>query len=139
MQSPLIQRFLISAVVLFSASCSSWSHPVQGGAAGAVLGGGAGAAVGSLITNGNVTNSAWLGAAIGVPVGVAAGYLYDQHLEAQREAERQLVIDRQVQIHETDQMLQRRWMEAKLNHPDDLDEDQARYMFIGPSLGNPYR
>lgn len=126
-------------VVLFSASCSSWSHPAQGGAAGALVGAGTGAAVGSLITNGNVTSSAWLGAAIGVPVGVAAGYLYDQHLEAQREAERQLVIDRQIQIYETDQMLQRRWMEAKLNHPDDLDEDQTRYMFIGPSLGNPYR
>jgi hypothetical protein len=139
MQSPLVKRLLVSAVTFFSVGCSNWSHPAQGGAAGAVLGAGTGAAVGSLIANGNVTSSAWLGAAIGVPVGAAAGYLYDQHLEAQREAERQFVIDRQLQIYETDRMLERRWMDARLSHPDDLDEDQARYMFIGPSLGNPYR
>jgi hypothetical protein len=59
--------------------CASDPHTqagLVGGAGGGVIGAGTGAIIGASITNGAVLESAALGGAIGIPVGVAAGLTY---------------------------------------------------------------
>ena len=54
-------------------------------AQGAGIGAAAGAVLGALTAGGNTGSSAMQGAALGAAVGAAGGYLWNQHLEKQKQ------------------------------------------------------
>jgi hypothetical protein len=70
---------VVSTMALLVSGCAANPHTqagLIGGAGGGLIGAGTGAAIGASISNGAVLESAALGGAIGIPVGVAAGLTY---------------------------------------------------------------
>lgn len=82
-----------SAAVLLSASlvalslggCANMSESQKSTASGAGIGAAAGAVIGALTAGGNTGKSAATGAVAGAAVGALGGYLWNQHLEKQKQ------------------------------------------------------
>lgn len=136
-----IRGVIGACVVAVTCSSCAWTPTlVESGLAGAALGGGTGAAVGSMISNGNVLASAGLGAAIGLPAGLALGSYYMEHLEQQRLVEQRLkVIEQQRELFRNERELERIREQVWVDIPKDLDQDRRNIYFDGETLGSFYR
>ena len=130
-------------VVSASSGCSSFhAAPLAvGTVGGAAAGAGTGAIVGTLIANGDVAASALLGGAIGIPVGLAIGAIYDYNSEpsvqernrAEIEANQEEIFARQ---RELDSLREDLRDETPGENPADSNRE---YHYNGPTLGNYYR
>lgn len=77
-----MHKFLILLIFLFSTACSTQVAPVTKGAVvGGVGGAATGAIVGEIISNGDVANSALLGAGVGTAVGIVGTYAVQEYRE----------------------------------------------------------
>ncbi len=76
----------LAALGAFALSgCADMSQSQQSTAQGAGIGAGAGALIGLLTAGGNKGSSALTGAAAGAAIGAAGGYLWNEHLEKQKQ------------------------------------------------------
>ena len=78
---------LLSAglVALSLGGCANMSESQKSTASGAGIGAAAGAVIGALTAGGNTGKSAATGAVAGAAVGALGGYLWNQHLEKQKQ------------------------------------------------------
>ncbi len=108
---------------------------------GAAAGAGTGALVGTLIANGDVAASALLGGAIGIPVGLALGALYDYHSEPSVQERREIEIRaNQEEIFARQRELDALREELRNDSPGQNPPDAERhYHYNGPTYGNYYR
>jgi outer membrane protein OmpA-like peptidoglycan-associated protein len=74
-----------AAAALALAGCADMNQSQRSTAQGAGIGAAAGAVLGALTAGGNTGSSAMQGAALGAAVGAAGGYLWNQHLEKQKQ------------------------------------------------------
>lgn len=140
-RSAYVARTLFVVAVALS-GCAASSTPVLGGAAlGTAAGAGTGALVGAAISRGDIAASAVLGGAIGLPVGLALGYYWQQQSE---DAKERAVIEEYIRNQEAI-LAQQRELEllqdaAMQDIPaNQLDFDRRERLYTGPSLGNPTR
>lgn len=140
-----MSRSMLSALfctVVLCSGCGYHATPLLvGTAGGAAVGAGTGAIIGSCISGGDVAASALLGGAIGLPVGLAAGMIYD-HYSAQSLTEIKIndiktnqkeILARQREI---DSLREEMQGDLPQGNP---AEDRREYRYLGPALGNPYR
>lgn len=74
-----------SLVALSLGGCANMSESQKSTASGAGIGAAAGAVIGALTAGGNTGKSAATGAVAGAAVGALGGYLWNQHLEKQKQ------------------------------------------------------
>jgi H+/gluconate symporter-like permease len=105
------------------------------------VGAGTGAIIGSVISGGDIGASALLGGAIGLPVGLAAGMIYDYYSEKTiREIKIEDIKNNQREILARQREIDALREEIKSDIPDgNPPTDRQQYRYVGPSLGNPYR
>jgi hypothetical protein len=142
------RRFLyaltISGIAATSLSgCSTFhAEPLAiGTLGGAAAGAGTGALVGTLIANGDVAASALLGGAVGIPVGLALGALYDYHSEPSVQERKEVEIRaNQDEIFARQRELDALREEMRNDSPGQNPPDGERhYHYNGPTYGNYYR
>ena len=75
----------VAAAALALSGCADMNQSQRSTAQGAGIGAAAGAVLGALTAGGNTGSSAMQGAALGAAVGAAGGYLWNQHLEKQKQ------------------------------------------------------
>lgn len=139
-------RYVICALLLLFSGCAFNEHdPVHGAAAGGLalgtVGAGTGALIGAAISNGDIAASALLGAAVAVPIGIAAGAYY---VSSQNERELELLnmeigTNRDAIIANEKEILELRQSitdESFEIHP---NEELGEHLFTSPSIGNYYR
>ena len=78
-----IAAVAVAAVML--GGCADMNQSQRSTAQGAGIGAAAGAVLGALTAGGNTGSSAMQGAALGAAVGAAGGYLWNRHLEEQKQ------------------------------------------------------
>ena len=140
MSRTVFSAFFCTAV-LFT-GCGYHAAPLAvGSVGGAAVGAGTGAIVGSVISGGDIAASALLGTAIGVPVGLAAGMIYDYYSEETiREGKSEDIKNNQREILARQREIDALREEIKSDIPDGhTPSDRQEYRYMGPSLGNPYR
>ena len=83
----MLQRSLAAAAALslVLGGCANMSQSQTATAQGAGIGAAAGAVIGALTAGGDTGGSAMQGAALGAAVGAAGGYLWNRHLEQQKQ------------------------------------------------------
>ena len=132
---------IIGAAVLLG-GCGFHTEPlVAGGVGGAAAGAGTGALVGALISNGDVAASALLGGAIGLPVGIAVGALYDYNSEesvrerkmAEIQANHREIFARQREI---DALREQIRNDGPTGNP---SQELRGQQYDGPTIGDVYR
>lgn len=143
-----VARALVLTLCLGLASaplsgCSSFhAAPLAiGTAGGAAAGAGTGALIGAVIANGDVAASALLGGAVGIPVGLALGALYDYNSEqsvserkqAEMESNQKEIFSRQRELEMLREQLRN---DAPGYRPAD---SQRHYHYNGGTYGNYYR
>ncbi|MDD4888265.1 MAG: OmpA family protein [Thiomonas sp.] len=74
-----------SLIALSLGGCANMSESQKSTASGAGIGAAAGAVIGALTAGGNTGKSAATGAVAGAAVGALGGYLWNQHLEKQKQ------------------------------------------------------
>lgn len=140
----LLHVVMISGIATSSLSgCSTFhAEPLAiGTLGGAAAGAGTGALVGTLIANGDVAASALLGGAIGIPVGLALGALYDYNSEPSLQ-ERKAV---EIRANQDEIFARQRELDAlreqlRNDSPGQNPPDSDRhYHYNGPTFGNYYR
>ncbi|MDE1951548.1 MAG: OmpA family protein [Betaproteobacteria bacterium] len=99
----MLQRSLVIAVAgaLVLGGCANMNSSQKSTAQGAGIGALAGAAIGALTAGGNTGRSAVTGAAAGAAVGALGGYLWNQHLEKQKQQMEQATAGTGVQVTQT--------------------------------------
>jgi Outer membrane protein and related peptidoglycan-associated (lipo)proteins len=99
----MLKRTLTLAVAsaLALGGCADMSQSGKSTASGAGIGALAGAAVGALTAGGNTGRSAATGAIAGAALGAAGGYLWNQHLEKQKQQMQQATAGTGVQVSQT--------------------------------------
>ena len=75
----------VAAAALMLGGCADMNQSQRSTAQGAGIGAAAGAVLGALTAGGNTGSSAMQGAALGAAVGAAGGYLWNRHLEEQKQ------------------------------------------------------
>ncbi|MBN8548008.1 MAG: hypothetical protein J0M12_01695 [Deltaproteobacteria bacterium] len=148
MKTILLKKSLTVVAILALAACSSSSpsattNVAAGGIMGAAAGTATGAIVGAAISNGNVGQSAALGAGIGIPVGMLAGAMYNEYSDsAAIEDNTMRIIHNKQQILEQEQELESMRNSIREDSSTEAvgpDSEDIEYQYLGPSLGNPYR
>ena len=140
-----MSRTLLSALfctAVLSSGCGYHAAPLAvGSVGGAAVGAGTGAIIGSVISGGDVAASALLGGAIGLPVGLAAGMIYDYYSQDTiREIKIEDIKNNQREILARQREIDSLREEIKSDIPDgNPPSDRQEYRYMGPSLGNPYR
>ncbi|MDE2128594.1 MAG: OmpA family protein [Betaproteobacteria bacterium] len=99
----MLKRTIAFAVVgtLALGGCADMSQSQKSTAQGAGIGAAAGAVIGALTAGGNPGRSAATGAIAGAAVGAAGGYLWNQHLEKQKQQMEQATAGTGVQVTKT--------------------------------------
>ena len=92
---------LAIAAALALGGCADMSQSQKSTAQGAGIGAAAGAVIGALTAGGNPGRSAATGAIAGAAVGAAGGYLWNQHLEKQKQQMEQATAGTGVQVTKT--------------------------------------
>mgnify|MGYP006281008453 CR=1 FL=1 len=136
----LLSAFFCTAVL--SSGCGYHAAPLAvGSVGGAAVGAGTGAIIGSVISGGDVAASALLGGAIGLPVGLAAGMIYDYYsTDTIREIKIEDIKNNQREILARQREIDALREEIKSDIPDgNPPADRQEYRYMGPSVGNPYR
>lgn len=130
------------AVTSFSGCSTFHAEPlVIGTLGGAAAGAGTGALVGALIANGDVAASALLGGAVGIPVGLALGALYDYNSELSVQERKEV----EIRANQDDIFARQRELDAlreelRNDSPGQNPPDAERhYHYNGPTYGNYYR
>ena len=132
-------------VVIMASACSDTiihAKPLAVGAAsGAAAGAGTGAVVGAIIANGDIAASALLGGAVGIPVGLALGALYDYHSQENVAQRKQKEIDRNqdeifTRQRELDNLREQIRIDGASGNPTESDR---YYHYNGNTYGNYYR
>jgi hypothetical protein len=140
-----ILSLLICCVAVLSSGCSSSAFHAKplaiGTVGGAAAGAGTGAIVGALIANGDIAASAMLGGAIGVPVGLAIGMVYDYYSERSISERNAVEIQRnQVEIYKRQRELDDLREQIRRDSPNANPPESDRYYhYNGPTYGNYYR
>jgi len=127
-----------------SAGCSGSSSDnaaLTGGVTGAAVGAGTGALIGSAMSNGNVGQSALVGGAIGIPVGIVAGLAIHEIGQADDRNELDSAIEKNTDRivsnqHEIETIRQEVTAEQASIH---VSDERAGYVYDGPTIGNPRR
>ena len=142
----MLKKSLLLISMIGLAACSGTAKPkqeygVKGGIGGAAVGAGTGAIIGAAIANGDVAASALLGGGIGLAVGIAAGVAYADYLEDQEVAEGNSAIEeRRNTILSNQQEIDKLRLETDIeSRTVNIDPDNSKYIYDGPSLGNHYR
>lgn len=139
------RSIFLSALLALSACATSETatNATAGGLMGTAAGAGTGAIVGSVISNGDVGQSALLGGAIGLPVGILAGVAYSNHSQSVAiEDNQERIINNKLHIMQQDRELD--YLRNKIRDDSSSktvqpDPSEIEYEYLGPSLGNPYR
>lgn len=99
----MYQRSIAAVAVasLVLAGCANMNQSQTATAQGAGIGAAAGAVIGALTAGGNTGSSAMQGAALGAAVGAAGGYLWNRHLEQQKQQMQQATAGTGVQVTQT--------------------------------------
>lgn len=136
-------RSLVTLIVCGVATCSAGcggfhTAPLAvGTVGGAAAGAGTGAIIGAVIANGDVAASALLGGAIGIPVGLALGAVYDYNSEqsvGERKAEE--IKQNQSEIFARQKQIESLREEVRNEGPQGNPTDELReYHYAGPSMG----
>ena len=137
--SPMLLAFC--AVLAFS-GCSLFEDPyvasgTVGGAVGAGIGAGTGALIARNMVNGDIAESALIGGAIGLPVGILAGVAYRSYQEQSE------VDDNSQMIRENYEYITRRQYEIDRTREAIVEDSFAiepdkslrTYIYTGPSIG----
>jgi hypothetical protein len=140
----LLCALLASGIVATSLpGCSTFhAEPLAiGTVGGAAAGAGTGALIGAVIANGDVAASALLGGAIGIPVGLALGALYDYNSEPSVQERKEAEIRaNQDEIFARQRELDALREELRNDSPGQNPSDAERhYHYNGPTYGNYYR
>lgn len=140
----LLYTVLVSGIAASTLSgCSTFhAEPLMiGTVGGAAAGAGTGALVGALIANGDVAASALLGGAVGIPVGLALGALYDYNSEPSVQERKEAEIRaNQDEIFARQRELDALREELRNDSPGQNPPDEERhYHYNGPTFGNYYR
>ena len=136
-------KILLGFVALLGVSgCSLFEDPyvtsgTVGGVAGAGIGAGAGALIAESMVRGDVGESALVGGAIGLPLGILAGVAYQSYKE-QRELD-----DNSQKIRENYEYIKRRQQEIDRTREEisedsfaiKPDREMRTYIFTGPTIG----
>lgn len=85
MNKPKQTIIALAATALALGGCADMNASQRSTAQGAGIGAAAGAVIGALTAGGNTGSSAMQGAALGAAVGAAGGYLWNRHLEEQKQ------------------------------------------------------
>ena len=139
--SNTLKRLALAASLAFS-GCSFFEDPyvasgTVGGAAGAGIGAGTGALVASNMVNGDVAQSALLGGAIGLPIGILAGVAYQSYQEQSQ------LDDNSQKIRENYEYIKRRQQEIDRTREEineesfaiQPDKEMRSYIYTGPTIG----
>ena len=99
----MLQRSLAAAVAaaVVLGGCANMSQSQTATAQGAGIGAAAGALIGAMTAGGNTGSSAMQGAALGAAVGAAGGYLWNRHLEQQKQQMQRATAGTGVQVSQT--------------------------------------
>ncbi len=142
------QRFSALTLLLALSACSAaqsnpYAGAAVGGASGAAIGAGTGAIIGASIKNGAVGDSALLGGAIGLPIGILLGVAYtnstqssdiaDNAEELKANHERLLAQEREIEY------LRNEIRDDSSSRMVNPDRERIEHQYLGPSLGNPRR
>lgn len=135
---------IITGVLTGSLSgCSSFhAAPLAiGSVGGAAAGAGTGALIGTVIANGDVAASALLGGAVGIPIGLALGALYDYNSEKSVSERKRVEINaNQDEIFARQRQLDTLREQLRNDTPGYSPPDSERqYHYNGASFGNYYR
>lgn len=84
-KKPIAVVLSASLVALSLGGCANMNESQKSTASGAGIGAAAGAVIGALTAGGNTGKSAATGAVAGAAVGALGGYLWNQHLEKQKQ------------------------------------------------------
>lgn len=134
---------LLGALSLGACSSEMGTNAAAGGAMGTAAGAGTGAIIGSVISNGDVGESALLGGAIGLPLGILGGVMYTNYSESsQIEENNERIINNREHILQQERELN--YMRNKIREDSSSDAvqpdpDLIEHQHLGPSLGNVYR
>ena len=143
MKTSLLQLFIVAIILT---GCSQRAehlstYTVTGGVAGAGVGAVSGVIIGSVISNGDVGASTLLGTAIGAGSGLAIGVLsYALSEQNTIDLNAQEIAFRQQHIANNQRFLND--YRARVDQDSaELNPDPAlkEYIYVGQSLGNPYR
>lgn len=134
----------LTSFVLGACAPDGGIHNVAtGGLIGGVAGAGTGALVGAVIANGDIAASAALGGIIGIPIGIAAGIIYDQYYseKSKEDVRAELIRTNHQRIFERERQLEALREQINSEAPRGLPDPSLREKnpFVGPSLGNYYR
>jgi H+/gluconate symporter-like permease len=142
-------RILSSLCLLFAVTAASGcsdttihAKPLAVGAvSGAAAGAGTGAIVGAIIANGDIAASALLGGAVGIPVGLALGALYDYNSQENVAQRKQKEINRnQDEIYTRQRELDDLREQIRNDGPSGNPSESDRYYhYNGNTYGNYYR
>ena len=141
----ILSSFCLLFVVTVSSGCSDTTIHAKplaiGAVSGAAAGAGTGAIVGAIIANGDVAASALLGGAVGIPVGLALGALYDYHSTENVAQRKQKEIDQnQKEIFSRQRELDDLREQIRNDSPSGNPAESDRYYhYNGNSYGNYYR
>lgn len=141
----LILSLVVCCVAIGSSGCSSsafHSKPLAiGTIGGAAAGAGTGAIVGALISNGDIAASAMLGGAVGIPVGLAIGMVYDYYSERSVSERNAVEIQKnQVEIYKRQRELDNLREQIRNDGPTGNPSESDRYYhYNGNTYGNYYR
>ncbi len=96
------RKFVVAcAAAVALAGCSNMNASQNATAQGAGIGAAAGALLGAITAGGNTGSSALQGAALGAAVGAAGGYLWNRHLEEQKQQMQRATAGTGVQVAQT--------------------------------------
>lgn len=140
-----ILSILVLCIALLSSGCSSSAFHAKplavGTVGGAAAGAGTGAIVGALIANGDIAASAMLGGAVGIPVGLAIGMVYDYYSDRSISERNAVVIQKnQVEIYKRQRELDNLREQIRNDGPTGNPRESDRYYhYNGNTYGNYYR
>jgi hypothetical protein len=131
--------FVFSGAIFLSA-CGQNVSNVNAGVGGTILGAGTGAIIGAAISRGDVLRSAGLGAAIGLPVGVALNVLTHSTASTSGPDYTRRILRNEREIASQTREIERLRLRIRRESPSEVMDDSLRgYLYTGPTLGNAFR
>ncbi len=140
-----MRKYLYTAITTFLAiilsGCTTNYPNTVGAIGGGAIGAGVGAAIGRGSSSISVPHGLGVGAAIGIPVGIVLAHSSDAVAKYYiLSTNQETIASNYGQIVFNQTVLEDIRHNISLDAPRGLpDEDLAEYIYLGPSLGNPWR
>ena len=140
-----MRKYIYTAITTFLAiilsGCTTNYPNTVGGIGGGVAGAGIGAAIGRSSSSISVAKGLGVGAAVGIPVGILVAHTSDSIAKYYIiSANQDMIKGNYDQIIFNQMVIDEIRQGVALDTPRGLpDEDLAEYIYVGPSLGNPWR